>query len=114
MIDHIAFVVEDPKKTADLLEKFGYLVYRETPHHGGSVEVEDPAQKGLIIELCTKRPQDTIGFNHACLRVESREEYGKMVSDGMKFKGELRLSPDSGRYINNYIDDDKIKWQITI
>ena len=114
MIDHIAFVVEDPKKTAALLEKFGYLIYRETPHHGGSVEMEDPAQKGMIIELCTKRPQDGIGFNHACLRVESREEYEKMVSEGMPFTGELHLSPDRGRYINNHVDDDKIKWQITI
>ena len=75
MIDHIAFVVADPKKTAALLEQFGYQVYRETPHHGGSVEMEDPSQKGLIIELCTKRPQDGVGFNHACLRLESREEY---------------------------------------
>ena len=85
MIDHIAFVVADPKKTAALLEQFGYQVYRETPHHGGSVEMEDPSQKGLIIELCTKRPQDGVGFNHACLRLESREEYEKMVSGGMKF-----------------------------
>lgn len=67
MIDHIAFVVEDPKKTAALLGKFGYLIYRETPHHGGSVEMEDPAQKGMIIELCTKRPQDGIGLTmHVC------------------------------------------------
>lgn len=114
MIDHIAFVVADPKKTAALLEQFGYQVYRETPHHGGSVEMEDPSQKGLIIELCTKRPQDGVGFNHACLRLESREEYEKMVSAGMKFTGELHLSPDSGRYINNHVDDDQIKWQITI
>ena len=114
MIDHIAFVVADPKKTAALLEQFGYQVYRETPHHGGSVEMEDPSQTGLIIELCTKRPQDGVGFNHACLRLESREEYEKMVSGGMKFTGELHLSPDSGRYINNHVDDDQIKWQITI
>lgn len=114
MIDHIAFVVEEPKKTAALLEKFGYRIHRETAHHGGSVEVEDPAQKGLIIELCTKRPQDSLGFNHACLRVESREEYERMVDEGIKFTGELHLSPDSGRYINNHVDDDKIKWQITI
>jgi len=32
----------------------------------------------------------------------------------MKFTGELHLSPDSGRYINNHVDDDQIKWQITI
>lgn len=37
-----------------------------------------------------------------------------MVSEGMTFTGELHLSPDSGRYINNHVDDDKIKWQITI
>lgn len=114
MVDHMAFVVEDPKKTAALLEKFGYQIYRETPHHGGSVEVEDPAQKGLIIELCTKRPQDSVGFNHVCLRVESQEEYRKLAEAGIKFTGELHLSPDSGRYINNHVDDDKIKWQITI
>ncbi len=114
MVDHIAFVVENPKKTAALLEKFGYQVHRETAHHCGSVEVEDPGQKGLIIELCTKRPQDSLGFNHACLRVESQEEYQDMINDGMKFTGELHLSPDSGRYINNYVDDDGIKWQITI
>lgn len=114
MVDHIAFVVENPKKTAELLEKFGYQVHRRTPHHGGSIEVEDPAQKGLIIELCTRRPQDESGFNHTCLRLESRDEYQKMVDDGLGFTGELHLSPDSGRYINNHMDNDMIKWQITI
>lgn len=114
MVDHMAFVVEDPKKTAALLEKFGYQFYRETAHHGGSVEVEDPAQKGMIIELCTKRPQDSIGFNHACLRLESREEYQELADAGLKFTGELHFSSESGRYVNNCVDDDGIKWQITI
>lgn len=114
MIDHIAFVVEDPEKTAEFLAKFGYEIYRRTPHHGGSVEVEHPQQKGLIIELCKKRPQDSVGFNHVCLKLESQEHYHKLEDDGIVFNGELHLSPDSGRYVNNHIDSDKIKWQITI
>lgn len=113
MIDHIAVVVEDPKKTAEVLVKFGYEIFRETVHHGGSVEVFDPKQEGLIIELCTKRPQDTVGLNHVCVRL-GQEEYDKLEAEGMKFSGELHLSKESGRYVNNYVDDDKIKWQITI
>lgn len=113
MIDHIAFVVENPKETAKLLEKFGYQTYRETPHHGGSIEMQDPRQKGVIIELCSKRPQDTVGFDHTCMRLENRREYQRMIDEGIKFTGELHLSVDSNRYVNNHLDSDNIKWQIT-
>lgn len=114
MIDHIALVVEDPKRTATLLEKFGYKILRETPHHAGSIEIVDPKQESIVIELCIKRPQDSIGVDHICLKLEDQEAYQKLVDDGLSFKGELHLVPDSGRYVNNHVDEDNIKWQITI
>lgn len=113
MIDHLAFVVEDPENTAKLLEKFGYRVIRRTPHHGGSVEVESPKQPGLILELCTKRPQDTAGFNHVCLRLSGQEEYDELEKGGLTFNKKPHLSVDSGRFITNHIDSDNIKWQVT-
>lgn len=113
MVDHIAFIVENPERTAEMLANFGYEVKRRTAHHGGSVEVESPKQPGLVIELCAKRPQDTIGFNHACFRIEDQAAYDELVEKGVTFNKPPHLSVDSGRYITNHIDEDQIKWQVT-
>jgi hypothetical protein len=36
-----------------------------------------------------------------------------LAAQGLNFKGNYHLSPDSGRYIDNLIDEDGIKWQVT-
>lgn len=113
MIDHIAFVVEDPEATAKMLANFGYEVCRRTAHHCGSVEVESKAQPGLILELCTKRPRDVKGVNHICMRLEDQDEFAKIEAAGISFSGAPHLSPESGRYVTNHVDADGIKWQIT-
>ena len=113
MIDHIAFVVANPEKTAEMLARIGYHVTRRTPHHGGSVEVESEAQPGLILELCTKREQDSLGFNHVCMRLADQAAYDELEAQGMTFNKAPHLSVDSGRWITNHIDEDGIKWQVT-
>ncbi len=113
MLDHIAFTVKDVEKTAELLSHFGYSVKRKTAHHGGSIEVTCEAQPELVIELCSQRPGDELGFNHACFLLNGKEEYDALVAQGLNFKGNYHLSPDSGRYIDNLVDEDGIKWQIT-
>ena len=114
MIDHIAFIVENPQKTAALLEKFGYRIVRETPHHAGSIEMVDLRQAEIIIEICTKRPQEKLGVEHVCLKLDSREEYREIVKSGLTFSGKLKYIPESGRYVNNHFDDDNLKWQVTL
>ena len=113
MIDHLAFIVEDPESTAELLGKFGYLVTRRTPHHAGSIEVENPQQPGLIIELCSQCPQEATGFDHICLRLAGQETYNALEQGGMIFTNKPYLCKESGRYITNHIDSDGIRWQVT-
>lgn len=113
MIDHMAFVVEDPERQAEILQKFGYEMVRRTSHHAGSVEVADPRQPGLILELCTRRPQDAVGFNHAGLCIEGAGEAAALKAAGLEFLNEPHLSEETGRYVANFRDSDGIKWQIT-
>ncbi len=113
MIDHIAFIVEDPEATAAMLEKFGYHIVRKTAHHGCSVEVESDAQPGLVIEMNKVREQDSIGFNHVCMRISGQEECDRLQANGVSFDKAPHLSVESGRFITNHIDEDGIKWQVT-
>ena len=113
MIDHIAFVVEDPVRTAAMLQKFGYRIYRQTEHHGCAIALEHEKQPGLIIELTQKRQKDSIGFNHVCFRVDGQEMYETLEKEGISFTGAPHFSAESGRYITNCVDEDQIKWQIT-
>lgn len=114
MIDHINFVVDDVEKTAELMAKLGYKIHRRTEHHEGSIEMEHPEQLGLILEFGTKRPQDTVGFNHACFKLKDMDQYKELDQAGVPFVKEPYLSPASGRHVTNFVDNDKIKWQITL
>ncbi len=115
MLDHVAFFVKDVEKTAELLSHFGYKVKRKTPHHGGSIEVYCDEQPELVIELCTIREDkgDKAGFNHACFLLNGKAEYDELCAQGVPFQGNYHFSAGSGRYIDNLIDEDGIKWQIT-
>ena len=113
MLDHICFNVKDVEKTAELLSHFGYVEKRRTPHHGGSIEVYCKEQPDLVSELMTQREGDFAGFNHACFLLSGKEEYDELVAQGLNFKGNYHFVEDSGRYVDNLVDEDGIKWQIT-
>lgn len=113
MIDHVAFIVNDPEKQAEMLKQFGYQITRQTVHHGMSIELQSDKQPGLVIELCRVREGEKIGFNHLCFRVEDEAAINTLVENGVSIDKAPHLSKDSGRFITNHMDEDGIKWQIT-
>lgn len=112
-IDHVNFQVTDVEKTAELMQQLGYAVIRRTNHHGGAIELESPAQPGLVLELTSLREGETPGFNHVCFRLESEQNFQSLQDHNFPLTGPSHVSAGSGRRIANFKDPDQLKWQLT-
>ena len=115
-VDHLAFRVSDLDKITDLMKQLGYVEVRRTTHHGGAVEMESPAQPGLILEftLLLTHKGEVPGFDHACFSLEGMEQYEELVAGGFPSNNPPHLSPGSERLITNFKDSDGTKWQFVI
>ena len=115
VINHLAFRVSDLDKTSELFQKLGYVEVRRTTHGEGAVEMESPAQPGLILEFTLpKRAEEKLGFDHAGFTLEDEDELKRLVAAGFPETTEPKLVPGSGRTTSNLKDHDGIKWQFNL
>ena len=112
-VDHIAYQVTDLEKISALMQKLGYIEIRRTEHHGGAVEMKNPAQPELVLEFTLIRQGETPGFNHICFGVEDENTLKALKEEGFPLTGEPHFYPGSGRTIVNFKDPDGNKWQLT-
>lgn len=115
-VDHLAFRVTNVDKVADLFKQLGYVEVRRTDHHGGAVELENPAQPGLVLEFTTLRADrnQVPGFDHCGLHLDSKEVLDQLLAGDFPAKDAPKKVPETGRWTSNWYDNDGIKWQFTV
>lgn len=119
LIDHLAFRVSNVDATGDLLKQLGYVEVRRTDHHGGALELENPNQPGIILELTTigkKKNSDEMevpGFDHACFSL-TESDLQTLVANGFPTAGKPKLNTQSGRMCESFKDSDDTKWQFVL
>ncbi|WP_320957791.1 VOC family protein [Enterocloster asparagiformis] len=112
-VDHINYQVTDLDRISALMRQLGYVEIRRTEHHGGAVEMKNPAQPELVLEFTLIRDGEKPGFNHICFGLEGEQDVASLKASGFPLTGDLHFSSGSGRYITNFKDPDGNKWQIT-
>ena len=69
-IDHIELIVRDLDEYVAFFKTLGFEMVRETPHHGGSVEMKPPGDGQPVFEIHQVVGEEVIGVNHIAFRVD--------------------------------------------
>jgi catechol 2,3-dioxygenase-like lactoylglutathione lyase family enzyme len=112
-IDHIELIVRDLQEYVTFLKTLGFEMVRETPHHGGSVEMKSPGENQPVFEIHQVTGEEVIGVNHIAFKVDDvaaahaeLKDYPGMVSSA---PGHV---PDTGRTNLNLRDPDGWRLQL--
>ncbi len=112
-IDHIELIVRQLDEYVAFLKTLGFETVRETPHHGGSVEMKPPGEGQPVFEIHQVMGEEVIGVNHIAFKVDDAaaahaalKNYPGMVS------GPPGHVPDTGRTNLNLRDPDGWRLQL--
>ncbi len=112
-IDHIELIVRDLDDYVSFLKTLGFETVRETPHHGGSIEMKPPGEGQPVFEIHQVIGEEVIGVNHIAFKVDdvvaahaALKDYPGMVS------GAPGHVPDTGRTNLNLRDPDGWRLQL--
>jgi len=112
-IDHIELIVRDLDEYVSFLKTLGFQTVRETPHHGGSIEMKPPGEGQPVFEIHQVIGEEVIGVNHIAFKVDdvvaahtALKDYPGMVSS------EPSHVKDTGRTNLNLRDPDGWRLQL--
>ena len=109
--DHIQFIVKDIDESVDFFKKLGFKLERQTDHHGGSAEFR-VFPGGTILEIHTTKSNENPGHDHFAILVDDLDAAIRELREkGIKIS-DPRISPDTGRRLANFRDNDGFRWQL--
>ncbi|MBT3372272.1 MAG: VOC family protein [Rhodospirillaceae bacterium] len=112
-IDHIELIVRDLDEYVSFLKTLGFETVRETPHHGGSVEMKPPGEGQPVFEIHQVIGEEVIGVNHIAFKVDDVNAAHAALKD---YPGMVSSAPghvkDTGRTNLNLRDPDGWRLQL--
>lgn len=110
-LDHIQFIVKDLGETIEFFKNLGFVLEKQTEHHGGSAEFRI-SPGGTVLEIHISGVNENPGHDHFAISVEDIDAAAKELRDKGVDVSEPRLIKVTGRRISDFRDNDGFRWQL--
>ena len=94
------------------LKTLGFETVRETPHHGGSIEMKPPGAGQPVFEIHQVVGEEVIGVNHIAFRVDDVQAANEVLEKTKIDSKKPNYVESTGRTTINLRDPDGWRMQL--